>query len=427
MGQRITLGDRRAGRSTRRWHTVVGVAADVKSNGLDKPEAPAIYAPYTQRMFPWLRWNSFVVRTQWRARNRTRALIREELTKIDPLQPIYQMASLDEVIAQSVAARRFHTGLIDLFAALALALCAVGVYGTINYWVADRTREIGVRMALGASRRGIRAMVVARAVGFTAIGVVAGAALSLVDQPHALDAAVRRASLRSHDNHRRRGSGPLDRRRGGVHSCAPRVDARSADGHSSRIRTPPCTTGKRSSAAGWDRCPSIRRAKPTSSTSSHSTSPNITRDLVASGLDDAAALSSALAPLSSPPEGGHSARVAAEIARADRPRAAAPIPPAGRSGLFTDLGRDVRYAVRVLRRAPAFTIVALATLALGIGANTAIFSVVNAVLLRPLPYADPDRLVEIGDARSEWIGRPMSATRRFSTGASAAAASTKWR
>ena len=160
------------------WHTVVGVVADVRSSGLHKPEPPAIYAPYTQRMFPWVRWNSFVVRTHGEPQSYARA-IREELTKIDPMQPIYQIAPLDTVIAQSVAARRFHTGIVDVFAALALALCAVGVYGTIGYWVAERTREIGVRMALGATRRTIMLMVVARASGFTAIGVAAGIALSL--------------------------------------------------------------------------------------------------------------------------------------------------------------------------------------------------------------------------------------------------------
>ena len=160
------------------WHTVVGVVADVRSSGLHKPEPPAIYAPYTQRLFPWVRWNSFVVRTHGEPQSYARA-IREELTKVDPMQPIYQVAPLDTVISQSVAARRFHTGLVDVFAALALALCAVGVYGTIGYWVAERTREIGVRMALGATRRTIMLMVVARASGFTAIGVAAGIALSL--------------------------------------------------------------------------------------------------------------------------------------------------------------------------------------------------------------------------------------------------------
>jgi putative ABC transport system permease protein len=162
-----------------RLHTVVGIVADVKSSGLDQPEGPAIYAPFTQRVFPWLRWSSFVVRTHGEPDMYTRS-IRQEMTRVDPMQPIYHMASLDDVIAQSVAARRFHTGLIDLFAGLALALCSVGVYGTIGYWVAERAREIGVRMALGATRRDIRLMVVGRASGLTAIGVVLGIGLSVV-------------------------------------------------------------------------------------------------------------------------------------------------------------------------------------------------------------------------------------------------------
>src|SRR5439155_9029957 len=132
VGQRISwASDIPAFDSTKL--TVVGIVADVKSNGLDKPEAPAIYAPYTQRVFPWLRWNSFVVRTHGDPTTYER-IIREELTRVDPMQPIYQVASLDAVIAQSVAAQRFHTSLIDLFAALALALCSIGVYGTINHW-----------------------------------------------------------------------------------------------------------------------------------------------------------------------------------------------------------------------------------------------------------------------------------------------------
>jgi len=158
-------------------HTIVGVVADVKSLGLEKVERPAVYAPFTQREFPWLRWNSFVVRTRGEPESYVR-IIRQEMVAIDPLQPIYQVAAFDTVVSQSIAARRFNTALIGFFAAIALGLCAVGVYGTIGYWVAERSREIGVRMALGASRRGIRAMVVGRALALTAVGAGAGLVLS---------------------------------------------------------------------------------------------------------------------------------------------------------------------------------------------------------------------------------------------------------
>jgi len=161
-----------------RWHTVVGVAADVKSNGLDRPEAAAIYAPYTQRMFPWLRWTGFVLRTHSSPDGYAR-IVRQELTNIDPMQPIYEVHSLEHVIAQSVSTRRFHTGLIDLFAALALGLASVGVYGTISYWVSERSREIGVRMALGADARSVGMMVVGRASVLTAAGIALGLALSI--------------------------------------------------------------------------------------------------------------------------------------------------------------------------------------------------------------------------------------------------------
>ncbi|HVT57477.1 MAG TPA: ABC transporter permease [Thermoanaerobaculia bacterium] len=175
IGQRIRWATE--GRD-RRWLTIVGVAGDVKSDGLGKSEPPAVYAPYTQRVFPWLRWTSFVVRTHGEPMQSALA-IRRALLTIDANQPVYQILSLDQVVAQSVSEARFHTLLLDLFAALALTLAAVGVYGMIGYWVTQRMRDIGIRMALGATTRKIALMVVGRSAALSSAGVLLGLGLSL--------------------------------------------------------------------------------------------------------------------------------------------------------------------------------------------------------------------------------------------------------
>jgi putative ABC transport system permease protein len=115
-------------------------------------------------------------------------------------------------------------------------------------------------------------------------------------------------------------------------------------------------------------------------------------ELVASGVDEQQAMRRALAPLDDP------ARISGELVRADRPRPVAVEPPPWLGGrLFSGLARDVRYGARLLIRTPGFSLVAIFTLALGIAANTTIFSVLHAVLLRPLPFTEAERLLYVGD------------------------------
>jgi ABC-type antimicrobial peptide transport system permease subunit len=101
--------------------------------------------------------------------------VREALRGIDPDQPVSRVRTMDQVIAESVGARRFPMLLLGLFAAVALLLAAVGVYGVVSYVVSQRTREIGIRMALGARRATVIRSVVTRAAGPIAIGLIAGA------------------------------------------------------------------------------------------------------------------------------------------------------------------------------------------------------------------------------------------------------------
>ena len=97
-----------------------------------------------------------------------------------PSRALLAEASLEQVLSASVSARRFNTLLLDLFAVVAVTLAAVGIYGTVAYWVAQRMREIGVRMALGATRGAIAALIVGHSLKVTACGVAIGIAAAAV-------------------------------------------------------------------------------------------------------------------------------------------------------------------------------------------------------------------------------------------------------
>jgi putative ABC transport system permease protein len=177
IGQRISLGD------TASWMEIVGVVGDVRHSGLDAAANPEAYIPHRQ-VFTSLgtgfsRSLTVIVRTPSDVAS-TAAGLRAVVRAIDPQQPIGTVQSMDEMIAASVAPRRLNLVLVCAFAVVAVALTASGLYGVMSYLVAQRTREIGVRMALGASRGRVLALVMRQAAVITLIGMTIGIAGALL-------------------------------------------------------------------------------------------------------------------------------------------------------------------------------------------------------------------------------------------------------
>jgi putative ABC transport system permease protein len=172
IGRRLHWADLERDRSPMR---IVGVVRDVRSRGLDRDEGPALYAPMKQVTFPWLRWFTFALRATGEADALT-LVSRDALLRIDPDQPVFQIRTLEEALASTVAERRFHLFLVQAFAAVALVLAALGVYGVISHTVSERTREIGLRVSLGAQRRDILGLFVGRGMRFSVAGILAGLA-----------------------------------------------------------------------------------------------------------------------------------------------------------------------------------------------------------------------------------------------------------
>jgi putative ABC transport system permease protein len=160
------------------WITIIGVAGDIKHFGLDDDEAPALYTPYTQSGRAWKRWMNLVVRSQGDAASLAQD-VKTAAWRVDARIPLTKVRTMAEVMGASVEARRFNMLLLGIFAAVAMLLAAVGIYGVMAYSVTQRTNEIGVRIALGAKPRDVIGMIVGRGMRLTLIGAAAGLALSI--------------------------------------------------------------------------------------------------------------------------------------------------------------------------------------------------------------------------------------------------------
>ena len=157
------------------WMTIIGVAGDVKHSGLNQPVDPAVYAPFSQNDEAWRKFMTLAIRTRVPVAGLVED-VKKQVWSLDSQIPVSGIQSMDDLLAVSVAQERFNMLLLGSFAALAVALAGVGIYGMVAYRVNQRTHEIGVYIALGAQHRHVLRLVMKDGVKLGLLGIVLGLA-----------------------------------------------------------------------------------------------------------------------------------------------------------------------------------------------------------------------------------------------------------
>ena len=178
IGKRITMFDVPKPED---WLTIVGVVDDVVQEGVAGAKAQAIYQSLAQVKKPfWIQHINFVARTDGSGEARVAQAIRAAIRSVDPDQPIEQIMTMESRLSVIVAEPRFRSLVLTVFSALALTLAAIGIYGVLAYGVTERTKELSIRMALGATRAAIVRLVLASSAMLTVPGLLIGLVASLL-------------------------------------------------------------------------------------------------------------------------------------------------------------------------------------------------------------------------------------------------------
>ena len=179
LGAEVTIGKGLGPEFEEPARTVIGIVADVRDTGLNRDLRPIMYVPVAQVSDGLTTLQNRVLPLQWAVRTRVAPFslseaIQRELRVASGGLPVAHIRSMDEVLVESTARTDFNTTLLTIFAGVALLLAAIGIYGLMAYSVQQRTQEIGIRMALGASGGNVRGMVVRQGMILALIGVVIG-------------------------------------------------------------------------------------------------------------------------------------------------------------------------------------------------------------------------------------------------------------